>query len=54
MDSSEEDLTFKEGDRLFYMKMPTEAEFICTTQTTSYRLAEVVQKNLKAQVKIPE
>ena len=36
--SSEDDLVFEEGDRLFYVKMPTEAEFIWATQTTSYRL----------------
>ena len=46
--------TFKEGDCLFYMKMPTEAEFIRVTQTTFYQLAEAVQKNLKAHVKIPD
>ena len=45
---------FKEGDHLFYMKLPTEAEFIWATQTTSYQLAVAVQKSLKAQVKIPE
>ena len=45
---------FEEGDRLFYVKMPTEAEFIRATQTTSYHLAEATQKNLKVQVKIPE
>ena len=27
---------FEEGDCLFYMKLPTEAEFIWATQTTSY------------------
>ena len=51
---SKDDLVFEEGDRLFYVKMPAEAEFIRATQTTSYHLAEVAQKNLKAQVKIPK
>ena len=34
---SEDDLVFEEGDRLFYVKMPVEAEFIQATQTTSVR-----------------
>ena len=36
------------------MKLPSEAEFIRATQTPSYRLAEAAQKNLRAQVKIPD
>ena len=45
---------FEEGDRLFYMKLPMEVEFIWATQTTSYWLAEATQKNLRVQVKIRE
>ena len=45
---------FEEGDHLFYMKLPTEAEFIQATQMTSYWLAEAAQKNIRAQVKILE
>ena len=51
---SEDDLVFEEGDRLFYVKMLTEAEFIRATQTMSYHLAEAAQKHARAQVKIPE
>ena len=36
------------------MKRPSEAEFIRATQTPSYRLVEAAQKNLRAQVKIPD
>ena len=53
-DSETSEDVFEEGDRLFYMKMPTEVEFIRATQTTSYQLTEAAQKNLKAQVQIPE
>ena len=34
------------------MKLPTEAEFIWATQTTSYRLVEATLNNIRAQVKI--
>ena len=52
-DGTPEDV-FEEGNHLFYMKLPTEAEFIWATQTTLYRLAEAAQKNIRAQVKILE
>jgi hypothetical protein len=45
---------FEEGDRLFYINLPSEAEFIRATQTVSSRLAEAHNKNARAETNIPE
>jgi hypothetical protein len=53
LDSSEEVL-LEDDDRLFYMKLPPEAEFIHATQSPSSRIAEAYRQNTKAGIRIPE
>jgi hypothetical protein len=46
--------TLAEGDHLLYVNLPSEAEHIQATGTTSQRLAEASQKHVKAESEIPE
>ena len=43
-----------EEDHLLYMNLPPEVECICTSATTSQRLAEALQKYARVEMDIPE